>query len=213
MDVSIALGQALAAASVLVLPPGPASEPGDPVYALASGRILLRVRLGGEARSGEAPAPVAERPGLQGEVASYLVSDWAGFEPASVRLVPSARTRIRRAVKALVAGFEHPLVRPAAALVASGFMSFALAGLVHGGMPEAPGALPTAAERPARRGFEDPSRWERDLLLADVGAPAPHTFQRVNAHTNVQVTHTNAPISPHTNTFTAHTNNDLRPIK
>lgn len=208
MDLSIGLGQAVAATAVLLLGRGRSGEPGRSVYALAAGRLLLRVRLAGEGASPEMPGAVplrAANPGLQAEVATYLAPRWTGFESSEVRLVPSARTQIRRASEAVVGGFEQPLVRPMAAMVASGVLSFAVAALTLGGTPRDRAELPVGTERAAEIRYEDPSRWERDLLLADVGAPAPHTFKRTSGHTNVVIAHTNN-MTPHANIASSHTN-------
>lgn len=214
MDPTIGLAQLFAATTVLLLPTSQASA-ASPAYALAGGRLLVRVRLSGRPDPDEA----APRPAAPAE--DYFARGWTDPQAPPVRLLPSAKSRLKTARENVVSGFEQPLVRAASVMVASGLLSFALSALTFG--PRLPlaaqgGAAPGA--RPVQTRYEDPSRWELDLLVADVSAPAPHPFKRpgnthvnaAGAHANSLIIHTNTPFVAHTNTPTPHTNIDQRPF-
>ena len=217
MDVSLGLSQAAAAAAVLALSRGRSRPEAGSVYSLAAGRLLLQVSL---ARKGE-PEAAVQAPGsevLEAEHASLLAPGYRGPGPLAVRLLPSVRARVGRAARSVSKGFEPPLVGPARALVASALVSFGLAALFAGADRPAPKVgLPAASEAAAPRRLQEPALWERQMLLADVSAPTPHSFRRGristwNSHANTVPVHSNAAIVPHSNSLTPpHTNGAMVP--
>lgn len=205
MDVSLGLAQCVAASTALLLPRAPEGvRGGEPVYPLAEGRFLLRVQLAGGRRGEDLPVRAS------GRSEEFVAPGWVDLDSPAVRLLPSARRKLQQAKDNIVAGFEQPLVRrSASAMVASGLLSFALSALTYG-IANDSAALPPVQER--QRGaevrYEDPSRWQLRFLVADVGAPAPHNFQRrSSSHTNsAPGPHSNSqPSSGHSN-FVAHSN-------
>ncbi len=263
MDFSLGLSRAVAAAAVLALHKGSSGPEAGPAYPLAAGRILLQVSLvrkrrpsGADcscylapgyamprvprvrllpgarvrrplaARSRQAPAEV--------DCSSYLAQGYPVPQAPRVRLLASARPTSSPAPPTVARGFEHPLVRPARVLVASGLISFGIAALAGGtGAFGLRAALPAEQGPAALRGYQEPARWERQLLLADVSAPAPHSFRRGRVsqwnahkntvlinHANVFKPHSNVPLLAHANTtlvphsnttIIPHSNSDLKP--
>lgn len=202
MDVSLGLAQCVAASTALLLPRAShGARGGEPVYALAEGRFLLRVQLAGVERAASSrPVRAASQ-----RTQEYLAPGWVALDSPAVRLLPSARRRIQQAKENVVGGFEQPLVRRSASvMVASGLLSFALSALTYGFGNSDSAALPSMQEpkRGSEVRYEDPGRWQLRFLVADVGAPAPHSFQKQsNSHTN------SAP-GPHSNNAqnTGHSN-------
>lgn len=208
MDVSLGLAQCVAASTALLLPPAPhGAQEGEPAYPLAGGRFLLRVQLAGGRRP--AVRAVKAAPRLSDE---FVAPGWVDLDSPAVRLLPSARRKLQQAKENVVGGFEPPLMRRAAStMVASGLLSFAFSALGYGLGANDSAALPPVqqdSKRGAEVRYEDPSRWQLRFLVADVGAPAPHSFRK---QTN---SHTNSPPGPHSNNaqntghsnFVAHSN-------
>lgn len=207
MDVSLGLAQCVAASTALLLPPAPqGARAGEPVYPLAEGRFLLRVQLAGGRRAARASTP-APRP--SGE---FVAPGWVDLDSPAVRLLPSARRKLQQAKENVVAGFEPPLVRRSAAvMVASGLLSFAVSALSYGLGSGDSAALPPTQQEPklgAELRYEDPSRWQLRFLVADVGAPAPHSFRKqTNSHTNsAPGPHSNNAMNTGHSNFVAHSN-------
>ncbi|HXE71654.1 MAG TPA: hypothetical protein VNO81_03255 [Candidatus Nitrosotenuis sp.] len=179
-------------------------------YPVAGGRILVRARLAGQDPS---PPPLAR-------LRRRLVSRWLswqvrGYLPALGREpLPHVCLSGRREPCGVVRGWEESLVPVgggflrglASGLVAAGLVLFTLTGL--GPRPAGPGIEPVRRdfEGEPGRAWSDPAAWQRGLL-ADISAPAPHTFRKNTGHTNVGVGHSNnatlhanTPGTPHTNT-------------
>lgn len=215
MDVSLGLSQAVAAAAAMAFENRRTVRPAGTAYPLDSGRLLLSVSLLRKTSVSalERPETPPDRIPLHlGDLAeayqALLAPGVRGFPAMPVRLLPARRAPVRRSVGSLIRGFEAAWARPVQAVAASALLAFGLAALMAG--PQSGRAGVPLAGDPG--GALEPARWSGQVLLADITAPHPHTFQRgwikkYTAHSNsIQVTHANTPQKAHVNTFEAHAN-------
>lgn len=218
MDVSLGLSQAVAAAAAMAFGERRSALPAGTLYPLDSGRLLLSVSLVRKASEPQPRRAIPEDAGVRASLTSetlaaahqaLLAPGVRGFPALPVRLLAGRRNRTRRAPRSLVRGFEAVLARPAQAVAASALLAFGLAALVAGPQSTRVG-VPLAGDPGGS--LVEPGRWSGQVLLADITAPHPHTFQRgwikkYTAHSNnVTVMHANADQVPHSNSFTAHGN-------